>query len=168
MSEGEPRPEGDEMVSTLRKTIDTRYAFRGTYDREPEGVCRVRILESAKRTPILIISELHENQSTSVTNMIEVVTAELLAKYLPHRFDALDDDPAWVIEHYQPADSTDHSSLARPSYDRVSFSRWTPQQVWLGGQPRISLGDPDWIRLPDDIVLLLIGSEAEDLVERGR
>ncbi len=88
------------MAQTLRKTVDTRYAFRGTYDRDPHGMCRVRVLESETGTPVLLITELNENHSTSVTNMIEVLAAELLAKYLPHRFDALDDDAATVGNYF--------------------------------------------------------------------
>jgi hypothetical protein len=51
----------------MPKTDDYLYAFRGTWDREPEGRCRVRILQGDGKPPILVLTELTSNPSTSVT-----------------------------------------------------------------------------------------------------
>ena len=63
MTERASIPEG----GAVRKVVDTTYAFRGTWDREPEGRCRVRILGRPSQPPILILTELATNPSTSVT-----------------------------------------------------------------------------------------------------
>jgi len=55
----------------MPKTADYLYAFRGTFDREPHGVRWVRVFEEASQTPVIVMGELPQNTSTSVTNMAE-------------------------------------------------------------------------------------------------
>ena len=86
----------------MPKTHDYQYAFRGTWDKEPEGRCRVRILQADGTPPLLVLTELNANPSTSVTNMIEVLAAELIAKHFPTRFEAVGEDPITLIEHVRP------------------------------------------------------------------
>lgn len=146
---------------TAAKTADYRYAFRGTWDREPEGVCRVRILEAENDPPIVVLTELHENESTSVTNAIELIAAELIAKHFPQRFEVID-DPIILIEHHPPV--VEIGGRRRPAtYDRVVFRSWVPRRVWLGGQERRSLEGPDWRHLPPDEVRDFLGDEVEHL-----
>lgn len=66
-------------------------------------MCRVRIVEGEGSPPVVVLTELHENASTSVTNAVELITAELIAKHFPQRFEVVDDDPVVLIEHYPPA-----------------------------------------------------------------
>jgi hypothetical protein len=163
MTERARIPEG----GAVRKIVDTTYAFRGTWDREPEGRCRVRILDRQALPPILVLTELNDNPSTSVTNLAEVLVAELIARYMPHRFEVVDEDPAFVIEHYEPMQDG-RGRRGKPTYDRVLFTSWVPRKVWLGGRERLSLSEPDWRHLPDHEVRALLGDEADDLVARGR
>jgi hypothetical protein len=48
----------------MPKTADYLYAFRGTFDREPHGVCWVRVFEEASQTPVIEMGELPQNTST--------------------------------------------------------------------------------------------------------
>jgi hypothetical protein len=151
----------------MEKTHDYEYAFRGTWDKEPDGRCRVRILQQDGQPPTMILTELNSNPSTSVTNMVEVLAAELIAKHFPVRFEAVGEDPVVLIEHYEPMQDR-RGRRGKPTYDRVAFASWSPRKVWLGGQERLSLAEPDWRHLPEAEVRALLGEEADDLVARGR
>src|SRR5215204_4176559 len=151
------------QADSLTKTADYRYAFRGTWDKEPEGRCRVRILEGqGKEQPVMILTELRDNPSTSVTNMIEVLAAELIAKHFPQRFEAVREDPVVLIEHYEPVKDDRGARRAAPTYDRVAFGSWAPRRIWLGGKERVSLSEPYWRHLPEQEVKALLGAEADD------
>lgn len=150
-------------MTERRKTHDDEYAFRGIWNKEPEGRCRVRILEDHGRPPTLVLTELDDNPSTSVTNLIEVLAAELIAKYFPVRFEAVGENPITLIEHYPARSGARGTRALAPTYDRVDFASWVPQRVWLGGQERLSLGEPAWRHLPAHEVRALLGDEAADL-----
>ena len=148
----------------MRKTADYRYRFRGTWDREPEGTCRVRILEGEEHAPpVMVVTELTENASTSVTNGIEILAAELIVTHFPQRFEQVGEDPVTLIEHDEPHGDERRGERGKPTYDRVTFGRWIPHKIWLGGQARRSFGEPEWTHLPDDEVRRLLGAEADDL-----
>jgi hypothetical protein len=50
------------------------------------GICRVRILQGAGgNPPIPFLTGLNANTSTSLTSMVEVLTAELIAKHVRRR-----------------------------------------------------------------------------------
>jgi hypothetical protein len=104
----------------MPKTHDYEYAFRGTWDKEPEGRCRVRILQRDGTPPILLLTELTSNPSTSVTNMIEILAAELIARHFPVRFEAVGEDPVTLIEHYEPLGDERCGRRGKPTYDRVA------------------------------------------------
>jgi hypothetical protein len=152
----------------MEKTHDYEFGFRGTWDREPEGRCRVRILQADGAPPILVLTELTSNPSTSVTNMVEVLAAELIAKHFPVRFEAVGEDPVTLVEHYEPLQDARTRRRGKPTYDRVTFGDWRPRKVWLGGQERLSLGEPDWRHMPDEEVRALLGDEADDLPQQAR
>lgn len=145
------------------KTFDYRYAFRGTWDKEREGVCRVRILQPENDPPIMVLTELHENASTSVTNCVEILVAELIAKHFPYRFEVVDEDPISLIEHYEPSPIVNGKRRRDATYDRVVFESWVPRRVWLHGQERLTLGTPDWRHIPPHEVKEMLGEEADDL-----
>lgn len=142
------------------KTHDHVYAFRGYDDREPGGAWR--ILQQDGKPPILIITELPENETTSVTNLMETLAPELIGRHLPHRSEVLDEEPAIVIEHDPPRVDRSGRVRERASYDRVTFASWRPRRVWLHGQERRSLGEPEWRHMPDSEVRALLGDEADD------
>jgi hypothetical protein len=87
-----------ERSRPLPKTHDDRYPFRGPWDKASHGLCRVRVFERAAEMPVIVCTELPDNPSTSVTNMAEILAAELIARHFPQRFD----DAARVacLEHY--------------------------------------------------------------------
>ena len=147
----------------LTKVLDVRYPFRGMWDQAPEAVCRVRILQRDGQPPILVLTELNENPSTSVTNVIEQLVAELVARYLPERFEVVDEEPVIVVEHYEATADPTRRIRVKPSYDRVTFANWRPRRTWLGGRERREIGTPDWRHLPAEEVRALLGDEADDL-----
>jgi len=127
-------------VSTRQLTHDVRLEYRGNW--HAGGVCRVRIYQGggpAPMLPTIVLSELPENENTSVTNLIEYLAAEVVAAYLPEAFEAL--VPPIVVEHYPSRDE-----LAE-RFDRVTFSTWRPRLDELGGARRVRLGAPEWRRL---------------------
>ena len=154
-----PRPfseEGPEAPSGMPKTADYLHAFRGMWDREPEAVCWVRVFEEEGQTPVIVMSEHPANPSTSVTNMAELLAAELIQKHFPQRFDHT--PPAILLEHY-PTEFHRGRVARKPTWDRLSFHSWAPRRVWLGGQERLAFGEPEWRSLPEQEVEALIGQE---------
>src|SRR5918995_6930310 len=95
----QPFPE-DELTPSPRmpKTADFLYAFRGTFDREPHEVCWVRVFEDASQNPVIVMGELPQNTSTSVTTMAEYLAPALIQRHFLRRFEEL--PPAIFLEHY--------------------------------------------------------------------
>lgn len=145
------------QVSPYRKLRDERYFFRGMFT--DGGVCRVRIFAAAELPPIVVLTELPDNENTSVTNMVEFLAAEVISKFLPHRWDY--DPPAVVLEHYPRRRSLRFPDRpgGQPDYDLVSFSSWRPVAVWQSGIKRITLGEPAWRHLTLDEAAALIGED---------
>jgi hypothetical protein len=141
-----------------RKRIDEIYAFRGAFDREFHGALWLRIFERPMSPPVVVLAELVANESTSVTNLVEILTAEVIARHMPHRFEF--DEPAVVLEHY-PEQRRQKSGkvVHEATWDHVTFETWAPRRIFLGGQERVSLGAPGWRRLPGDEVARLIGGD---------
>lgn len=160
MRERQPHHEAERE---RRLIVDEQYAYRGTWDLDPEGVCGLRILDDGQRPPVICFTELPENESTSVTNMIELLTAEVLTRYLPHRVEQVDEEVAIVLEHYPDAPGRHLRQQSDAStYDRVTFASWTPRWIWLGGQQRLSLDEPDWSPLTHEEVRDLLPGIPED------
>ena len=153
-----PLPEEEPQAPTgMPKTADYLHHFRGMWDTEPEAVCWVRVFEEPGQTPVIVMGEHPDNPSTSVTNMAELLAAELIQKHFPRRFDH--DPPAILLEHY-PTEYHRGRVARKPTWDRLSFHSWAPRRVWLGGQERLAFGEPEWRSLPDHDVAALIGEEA--------
>lgn len=152
----ESPPEHGE-TSVPVKLYDGEFRYRGTWDAEPAGVCRVRLFHRGNETPVLVLSELPDNPSTSITNMAEVLVAEAVRHFCPERFEWA--EPAIVLEHY-PEERDKWGRLGRrATWDRVSFGSWSPRKIWLGGRERVSLGEPQWRPLPVAEVAALIGED---------
>lgn len=150
-------------VERATKRYDASYRYRGYYDREPGGICRVRIYSSPiQEPPVMVITDPPDNASTSVTNMIEILVPELIRDLMPHRFE--EPIPVSVIEHLPamvPVRGRGLQEYRREDeYSGVSFESWRPRKIWLGGQERLSLGDPGWFHLPHSEVARYIGEEA--------
>jgi hypothetical protein len=152
-------PEDEPKLSPgMPKTADSLYAFRGTFDRDPpHGVCWVRVFEDARQTPVMVIGDLPQTTSTSLTTMAEYLAPELIQRHFPQRFEEL--PPALFLEH-DGEERTPQGRLGRkPTWDRLSCHSWAPRRVWLSGQERLSFGDPHWEHLPEHAVEALLGRE---------
>lgn len=147
------------------KVIDEEYQFKGYWDREPEGVCRVRyFLRDNCQAPVMLVSELPENRSTSITNAAEYLYPQLIRDICPERFEHL--EPVELIEHYGELKDHRGKVIREESYDRVMFASWTPKMIFLGGQQRLSFGEPTWQRLkPEEVTALIGDAEQQDSKE---
>ena len=108
-------------------------------------------------TSAITIEAASPNENTSVTNMVEYLVAEVISKFLPHRWDF--DPPVLVLEHYPPRRSSrvPERTAGQPDYDVVTFDSWRPTTIWQAGIKRIRLGEPAWHHLLTDEVAALIG-----------
>lgn len=96
--------------------------------------------------------------STSVTNLAEYLTPELIRRHFPHRFEAI--PPAIFLEHYVE-EHMPHGWLGRKAtWDRLTYGSWAaPRRVWLSGQEHLIYGEPEWQHLPEHDVAALIGED---------
>jgi hypothetical protein len=115
----------------------------------------VRILERIDAAPVLILTELPDNPSTSITNMMEHLAPEVIREFLPYAFEEL--EPVTVIERYPQRNRRDET------FSLVRFERLTPRKVWLGGRSRISLGEPRWKHRSREDVRAFLGGYADEL-----
>jgi hypothetical protein len=129
----------------VTRTHDYVHRYRGFWT--DGGVCRVRVYQAPDRTPVVVCTELPENENTSVTNLAPYLAAELIAKHFPARFEH--PEPVVWVEHY-----AGHAGFAR-----VSFATWTPRRAVERGVARVKLGNPSWSSLSADELATLIGAE---------
>jgi hypothetical protein len=95
------------------------------------GKCRIRIYREEGLAPVVICSQLPDNDNTSVTNIAEHLAAEVIEKQdLP--------TPLVWVEHYP-----EHKG-EMGEYSLVWFSSWELQKVCLGGVWRYRVGSPRW------------------------
>jgi hypothetical protein len=121
----------------VKKTHDYVHYYRGYWS--DGGKCRIRIYRGDGRAPVVICSQLPDNDNTSVTNMAEYLAAEVIEKH------GLRTPLTW-IEHY-PEHEGDIGE-----YSLVRFSSWEPQEVCLGGVWRYRVGTPRWSHLTSETV----------------
>jgi hypothetical protein len=140
-----------------RNTVDELYHYRGTWDLDPRAVVWVRIFHDDGMIPVVVLSELPANVSTSVTNMAEFLVPEILRRYLPERFE--EEVPAIVIEHYVEERTSTGRLGRKATWDRLLFASWTPRVTELAGKTRLTIGEPDWAHLTEAEVMALIGAE---------
>ncbi len=153
----EATPEKPRVPSHIPKMTDYWHRVHSTFDRGTRGVCSGRVLEEAGHTPVIVMGEHLDNLSTSVTNMAELLAAELIQWHFPRRFDH--EPPAILLEHY-PTEYSPQGRVARkPTWDRLSFRSWAPRQGWLGGQERLAFGEPEWRSVPEHEVEALLGGD---------
>lgn len=148
----------DQNVSNRpRLTLDTRYPFRGFWD--DGGVTRVRVFEREDHPPVVIFTELAENENTSITNVAEHIAPEFIRDQFPHR--AHESPPAIFLECYSEL-LNNRRRRSGPSVSRVSFAHMRPVMVQLGGVMRLTYGEPSWTHLDASALAELIG-EGVDL-----
>jgi hypothetical protein len=114
------------------------------------GRCRVRIYlpEEVRDAPVVIRSELPNNEGSSITYSAHQIAAEVI-RY--HRLST----PVW-IEHY-PSEATHGSS---ETFELVVFSSYEIRERALYlGETRLTIGEPTWKTLDRKTVETLVGEE---------
>ncbi len=131
----------------MKKTHDYIHSYRGYWS--DGGKCRVRIYqEEGEQAPVVICSQLQDNDNTSVTHMAEYLAAEIVEAH-----DLL--TPLTWIEHYP-------EHRGKPGeYSLVRFSSWELKEVCLGGVWRHRIGPPQWTPLASEEVEMLIEGAGE-------
>jgi len=116
----------------VKKIHDYIHCYRGYWS--DGGKCRIRIYHEDGRAPIVICSQLPDNDNTSVTNMAEYLAAEVVEECsLP--------TPLTWIEHYP-----EHEG-GIGEYSLVWFSSCELEEVCLGDVWRFRIGSPAWSSL---------------------
>jgi hypothetical protein len=113
----------------MKKTHDYIHHYRGYWS--DGGKCRIRIYREEGRSPMVVCSQLPDNDNTSVTNMAEYLAAEVIEK---HKLPSL---LTW-IEH-----NPEHEGEIG-EYSLVKFSSWELTEMCLGGVWRYRVGSPAW------------------------
>ncbi len=140
----------------MRKTHDYVHRYRGYWS--DGGKCRIRIYQEDGQAPVVVCSQLPDNDSTSVTNMAEYLAAEVAERHsLP--------TPLTWVEHYP-------ENWGGPGeWSLVFFSSWQVRDLCLGGVMRHRVGSPRWSPLTLAGVVRLTGGDrhpARTLGARGR
>ncbi len=129
----------------MKKTHDYIHYYRGYWS--DGGKCRIRIYREEGRPPVVICSQLLDNNNTSITNMAEYLAAEVIEKH------GLATPLTW-IEHY-PEHRGKHGE-----YSLVTFTSWERREVCLGGVWHCRVGSPKWSPLrSEEARVLLVGRE---------
>src|ERR671912_30414 len=102
----------------VKKTHDYIHHYRGYWS--DGGKCHIWIYQEEGQTPVVICSQLPDNDNTSVTNMAEYLAAEVVEEH------GLNKPLIW-IEHYP-----EHEGEIG-EYSLVRFSSWNPQEVCIRG-----------------------------------
>jgi hypothetical protein len=127
------------------------------------GRYRIRIYEEAGELPVVLCTELPDNEGTSITNAAEQIAAEVLANH-PGVFDPFGrvslgglsyDKPFVWIEHY--LDGARGTPQDPATFDLVEFSHYEPRGVLRAGEWRKEIGQPSWSALDRATVEALVG-----------
>jgi hypothetical protein len=129
-------------------------------DRDRRCPARRRAVGQAARDrlaglpPVVVATELPENEGASITNAAEELAADVLAGYLPER--AGEERPFVWIEHYPP-----RPGGRDETFDLVTFEHYRLRQELRAGRWRMLLGEPVWRHLAREQVEALIGGALE-------
>ena len=113
------------------------------------GRCRIRVYlpEDERDAPVVICSELPNNDGSSVTYSAHHIAAEVI------RYHRLGVPPVW-IEHY-PKEATDGSS---ETFELVVFSSYeVKERAPYMGETRLTVGEPVWKMLDREAVEASVG-----------
>ena len=132
--------------------VDAIHTYHGPWG--PRAVCRIRVYRPPGSPPVVVATELPENESISITNAAEELAADVLAGYLPER--AGEERPFVWVEHYPPGPG----GLGE-TFDLVTFEHCRPRPELRGGRWRLAVGTPAWRRLDPEQVEALIGGPLE-------
>lgn len=104
------------------KINDFIFRFRGNGVISNAGICRVRTFLNAACEVYVVLSELNENPSTSVTNAVELLVSELIHQQkIPAQAKILEHYPkcTWFAERFDLVTFDQHN---QPSWRSVSFA----------------------------------------------
>jgi hypothetical protein len=128
--------------------------------------CRVELWEAAGKPPIIILTEDPENRGTSITNMIEILTAEVIRSLDPAIFEAAAEPPFYLVERYGPRLADARESLAlvtfryrAPRTEYLAPIQHAPGVTIFHGRAgrRMTLGEPDWRHIQREELEALLG-----------
>lgn len=99
----------------MKKTHDSTHHYRGIW--RGGGRCHIAIYEpevgEEGRCPVIVASELDENEGSSVTTMAEYLAAEVVGRHFPHLLDtAVTGDQPVVWLEYWPTSSSGPETYA--------------------------------------------------------
>jgi hypothetical protein len=115
------------------------------------GRCRVRVYlpKEERDAPVVICSELPNNDGSSVTYSAHQIAAEVI------RYHRLGVPPVWV-EHYPEKATDGHSE----TFELVVFSSYeVRERAPYLGETRLTVGEPVWKTLDREAVETLVGQE---------
>jgi hypothetical protein len=115
------------------------------------GRCRIRIYlpEEDHDAPVVICSELRNNDGSSVTYSAQQLAAEVI------RYNEFALPPVW-IEHY-PKETTDGTW---ETFELVVFSSYEIRERAPNlGETRLTIGEPTWKSLDRAAVEVLVGGK---------
>jgi hypothetical protein len=139
----------------IRKTHDYIHHYHGCW--RPGGICRIEIFQGEGCTPVIICTELPENDNTSITVMAECLAAEVALEHFPAAFEAIGEPFVWIERHQSIP------RLGIPAvYLWVTFDSYAPRPVLrFDGMPRVSLGQAHWTRIDPAVIEELIAVQPE-------
>jgi hypothetical protein len=142
-----------EISILIRKTHNYMYHYHGCW--HPGGVCRIEIFQEEGYTPVIICTELPENNNTSITGMAECLAAEVALRHFPDAFEQLGEPFIWI---------ECHPSVPRLGtqaiYLWVTFDSYAPRSVLrFDGRPRVALGQAHWTQIDEAVITELIAGE---------
>jgi hypothetical protein len=131
----------------VKKTHDYIHHYWGYWS--DGGKCRIKIYQEEGQSPMVICSQLPDNDNTSVTNMVEYLAAEVIEEH------CLSTPLTW-IEHYPQHEGE------IGEYSLVRFSSWELTEVCLGGVWRLLIGVPSWSHLRSEEVEFFLRDRASE------
>ena len=144
----------------MRKTRDYTKDFRGLHS--DGGVMRVRLYEDeeGREGPVVVLSDPPENHNTSITNIVEILAAEVAEELGVVGADTR------FIEHYPRTGQQLRHGIAE-EFTLVTFSAFQEapaecvkiRQAWVGGVLRPTFGTPEWAHLNRREVAALLGED---------
>jgi hypothetical protein len=130
------------------------------------GRCRMRIYQDGDELPVVVCTELSDNEGISITNAAEQIAAEVLVNHPVVFAIALSstpgieyDKPFIWIEHYQ--DGARGTPDDPATFDLVGFAHYEPRDVLRAGQWAKEIGEPSWSAVDRASIESLIGEEVE-------